>query len=79
MVTWALRRRWWLIVPVSIVNVGLIAATFMSGAHYVVDLGGTLAMCAASLWAWRTYAEPMLQPRRAASPRIVVVAESSRA
>jgi hypothetical protein len=77
MVTWALRRRWWLLVPVSIVNIGLIAATFMSGAHYVVDLGGTLAMCAASLWAWRMYAQPLLQPRMANSRRIVVVAEST--
>ncbi len=38
MVTWAFRRHRRVFVPIAIVNVAMIAATFLSGAHYFVDV-----------------------------------------
>ena len=35
--TWAARKRWWLVVPLAMVNGLLILATFMTGIHYVID------------------------------------------
>jgi hypothetical protein len=52
MVTWAFRgRRAWLF-PLIVLNTGLIAATFMTGAHYVVDVLATVVMFTISLWAY---------------------------
>ncbi|HTM05451.1 MAG TPA: phosphatase PAP2 family protein [Vicinamibacterales bacterium] len=49
MVVWAFRRhrRWW--IPLAFVNTGLVAATFMSGIHYLVDVIGAAVMFGASL------------------------------
>ena len=38
----------------------MIAATVMTGAHYVVDLAGTLAMFGLSLTLWQVYGRPLL-------------------
>jgi hypothetical protein len=53
MVTWAFRsHRAWLW-PLVVLNIGLVAATFMTGAHYVVDVFATGVMFAVSVWAYR--------------------------
>ena len=53
MVTWAFRgRRAWLW-PLIALNICLIAATFMTGAHYVVDVLATFVVFSLSLWAYR--------------------------
>jgi hypothetical protein len=55
MVTWAFRRRIWLLVPLVALNGLLVIATVMTGAHYVIDMVGTLAMFAGSLVLWRRW------------------------
>jgi hypothetical protein len=60
MVTWAFRRRAWALVPLVAINVLLIVATFMTGAHYVVDTLGTFVMFAGSLWLWRVWGVRLL-------------------
>lgn len=56
MVTWAFRsRRAWLW-PLVVLNIGLIAATFMTGAHYVVDVLATFVVFSLSVWAYRRLA-----------------------
>jgi PAP2 superfamily len=53
MVTWAFRsHRAWLW-PLIVLNIGLIAATFMTGAHYVVDVLATVAIFSISVWVYR--------------------------
>ena len=43
-VTWSLRRqRFWIWMPIALVNVGLVSATVFLGLHYVTDLIGTAA------------------------------------
>lgn len=53
MVTWAFRGRRRYFVPLAVLNLGLIAATVMSGAHYFVDILATLAMFAGSVYVYR--------------------------
>jgi hypothetical protein len=55
MVTWAFRRHTWALVPLVAINALLIVATFMTGAHYVIDTFGTFVMFAGSLWLWRVW------------------------
>jgi hypothetical protein len=52
-VTWTFRdhRRW--LLPVALLNIGLLAGTVMSGEHYVVDVLATGAVFLASLGAYR--------------------------
>jgi hypothetical protein len=53
MVTWAFRgRRAWLW-PLIVLNIALIGATFMTGAHYVVDVLATFVMFSLSVLAYR--------------------------
>jgi len=59
MITWAFRRRVLLLVPVALVNGALIAATFMSGAHYVVDALLSLPLFGASILVYRMWAAPL--------------------
>jgi hypothetical protein len=63
MVTWACRRRRWLLIPLLAINITLAVATFMTGAHYVVDTLGTAAMFAGSIWLWRNWGVHMLRAR----------------
>lgn len=53
--TWVVRARRWVLVPVGLLNLALCAATVLSGAHYVVDVLLSLALVAISLIAWRAY------------------------
>ena len=51
--TWAVRKRWWLVAPMTLLNGLLILATFLMGIHYVMDtLAGGL-LFGASLFAYR--------------------------
>jgi hypothetical protein len=59
MISWAFRRRVLILVPVTVVNCALIAATFMSGAHYVVDALLSLPLFAASIFVYRKWAAPL--------------------
>ncbi len=59
MVTWACRRHRRLLVPVVILNAALVAATFMSGAHYAIDTLITIPMFAASVAVYRKWAAPL--------------------
>jgi hypothetical protein len=60
--TWALwKYRFWRVILVPL-NLGLIAATVFSGAHYVADLPAAVAMCGLSLWLYRRYAVRLLDP-----------------
>ena len=65
MVTWACRRHLRLLVPVVILNAALVAATFMSGAHYAVDTLITIPMFAASVVVYRRWAAPLHLSRAA--------------
>ena len=74
-VVWAFRRhrRWWM--PLAIVNTGLVAATFMSGIHYAVDVAGAAAMFGVSLAAYQWLAVRVPAPAvAAASPSPVTLA-----
>jgi membrane-associated phospholipid phosphatase len=53
MVTWGFRRYRWLLWPLIALNASLIAATVMSGAHYLIDVIATFVMFPLSLWAYR--------------------------
>jgi PAP2 superfamily len=66
MVTWAFRRRRAWLWPMILLNIGLIAATFMTGAHYVVDVLATFVIFPVSVWAYRCL-EPMFWTSRAPS------------
>ena len=56
MVTWAMRRHLWLFIPLVAVNALLCAATFLSGAHYLVDTAAAFGLVALSAWLWRQLA-----------------------
>ena len=58
MVTWAFRERWGVFLPLIGLNVALVAATFMSGAHYFVDVIASLFLFIASVCIYRRWIEP---------------------
>jgi hypothetical protein len=62
LVTWAFRDRRWILLPLIVLNVGLILATFLTGIHYAVDIVAALPLLAASFAAWRWWARPLLTP-----------------
>jgi hypothetical protein len=51
--TWAVRGQKTVLAIFILLNTGLLAATFMSGAHYFVDLIASAALFAVSLWMFR--------------------------
>ena len=53
MATWALRRSWGWLTILGVMNTGLIAATVLTGSHYVTDVLATVVLCAASLLLYR--------------------------
>lgn len=59
MITWACRRHVRLLVPIATLNAALIAATFMSGAHYMIDTLITIPMFAMSVLVYRKWAAPL--------------------
>lgn len=65
MVTWAFRRRLVFLIPLVVLNSMLLAATVMSGAHYLVDLLATVAMALVSLGAYRVIQHTRGQGRAA--------------
>ena len=76
MVTWACRRHLRLLVPVVILNAALVAATFMSGAHYAVDTLITIPMFAASVVVYRRWAASLHRSRAAHSRRGVALRDA---
>jgi hypothetical protein len=52
-VTWAVRRHWWLLLPVGLVNLLLILGTVLLGVHYAVDVVATIAIFSASVVVYR--------------------------
>ena len=53
--TWAFRGRPRIFVPFALVNVVLIAATFMTGVHYLVDVVASVPLFAGSVVAWHRW------------------------
>jgi hypothetical protein len=55
MVTWCCRpyRRW--LIALSVLNILMIAATFMSGAHYFIDVVATLGLFAVSVFVYQRW------------------------
>lgn len=53
MITWAFRGYRRVCYPLAFVNVGLILSTFMSGAHYFVDVPATILLFAVSVVSYR--------------------------
>jgi membrane-associated phospholipid phosphatase len=56
MVTWAFRKYRWLLVGLVLLNAGMIASTFLSGAHYFVDVLASALLFVASVIAYRCLA-----------------------
>jgi membrane-associated phospholipid phosphatase len=56
----ALRRYALLFWPALVVNVLLAVSTVFTGAHYAVDLLGTVIMFSVSLWCWNVYGWTLL-------------------
>jgi len=62
-VTWAFRRRRIFFSMLTLLNAGLIAATFMSGVHYFVDILGAFALFGVSVAAFRLFSRaPVAAP-----------------
>ena len=67
--TWALRRSWWLFVPVGLVNIGPITATIFTVPHWRSTAWRRSAMTAGSIAAYRRWGAPLLDENvRRASP-----------
>lgn len=62
--TWAVRRSPIALAVYVAVNVPLIAATMLSGAHYAVDVAAAGAVFAASVWSWRAFGRRWLPAGR---------------
>ena len=54
MVTWAFRRRRWIVIPLMVLNGGLIISTVVTGVHYAVDVlaAAPLFACSAAAYRW---------------------------
>jgi membrane-associated phospholipid phosphatase len=60
MVTWCFRRyRPW-VIGLSCLNALMILATFMSGAHYFIDVVGTFVLFPVSVLLYRRWVAPLL-------------------
>jgi hypothetical protein len=60
LVTWAFRHRRRILIPLMVLNAGLVMSTLITGVHYVVDVLAALPLCAGSLAAYRWWARPLL-------------------
>jgi hypothetical protein len=60
MVTWMFRNRARWLVPVALLNVGLLASTVLTGAHYFIDVLATGGVFLASLGAFRLYGSRLM-------------------
>jgi membrane-associated phospholipid phosphatase len=63
-VTWAFRRRYWLLVPLACVNLIMIASTFLTGVHYFVDALAGVALFGGSVALYRRFGRPLLEAER---------------
>jgi hypothetical protein len=61
LVTWAFRHRKYWFSFLALLNAGLIASTFMSGAHYFIDTPASIALVAASVAAYRLWAVRLVE------------------
>ena len=55
MCTWVFRHYRYIWPPLALINIGLMASTFMSGAHYLVDILVTLPLFGLSVMAYRAW------------------------
>ena len=60
-VTWAFRRRRWIVAPLIAVNVLLALATFVTGVHYAIDVVAAVAIFPCAVWLYRRV-EPLIEP-----------------
>jgi len=68
MVTWAFRRYRRVFWSLVLVNTGLIAATFMSGIHYFVDVVASVVLFAASVLVYRLWIVRLLSRKNLLAP-----------
>jgi hypothetical protein len=64
-VTWAFRHRRRFFVPLALLNIALIASTFMSGVHYLVDVIASVPLFAFSAFAYERWGSRWLPPEAA--------------
>ena len=55
-VTWAFRHRRWCLAILLALNLPLVAATVLTGAHYLIDIVASAALLAGSIWIYRRVA-----------------------
>ena len=55
MVTWAFRRHGRWLAALTVLNIGLVASTVLTGAHYGVDVVATIGLFALSVLLWRAW------------------------
>lgn len=60
LITWAVRHRWWALLPLILLNGALCLATVLSGAHYAIDPLLSVALCVASVVTWRVVGQRLL-------------------
>jgi hypothetical protein len=61
MVTWSLRQFMWLRWAIAFLNVLMITATFMTGAHYFVDVVATVLLFLASIGVYRRWGRGLIE------------------
>jgi hypothetical protein len=60
-VSWAVRHRRWIFVPIAVLNAALIASTVMTGVHYAVDAVASVPLFAFSVVVYKRWAFRLLQ------------------
>jgi hypothetical protein len=68
LVTWAFRRRRRILIPLIVLNIGLVISTFITGEHYLVDVLASVPLFAFSLAAYRWWGRPLLTADEYAVP-----------
>lgn len=77
-VTWAVRRRRWLLGPFVCLNTALIASTFVTGVHYFVDILATVPMFIGSVVVYRRYVQRLLDAAQTAPQENAYAAPAER-
>jgi PAP2 superfamily len=60
LVTWAFRHRRGILIPLIVLNSGLVISTVLTGEHYVVDVLAAVPLVAGSVAAYRWWGQPWL-------------------